>query len=312
MPTFSAIQIRTIRLIGDNGGYNSWDAPSPHKLWTLAKANQIDRAVFNTTIKELESNEIIIYTDSKKGHKQIELTVKGITVYNVIDNSAGLLGSYYQVYLETFFCEDIQQDVTRIESFIEVWGGEFVHWLADTLYNCNALEKSLFHCFLASQTPIFNWLAHSLLGGSYNIVLRELRHILEGLFASYFIEIKHLDKSAEQKVEIFTKLESEEKLYGKRVFKDSSFDEWEKYYETYRQLSKYVHLSKDIIKKQVDRGHDDFYEPEFSKIEFQNCVDAWVVVAKAAASLANKILELYGSDERIEVDLFSFYEMQGM
>ena len=308
MPTFSEVQIKTIRLIGDNGGCNSWEAPSPYKLWILAKANQIDKPTFSAVIKELESNEIVIHTDSSKGYKQVELTIKGIGVYEAISNSAGLLSSYQQIYIDTFFCEEIQKDVTRVESFVMAWGGEFAHWLADPLYDCNALGKSLFHCFLASQTPIFDWLAHSLLAGSYNIVLRELRHILEGLFASYLIENQYPDKTAEQKVEIFTNLESEGKLHGKRVFKNSGLDEWEKYYETYRQLSKYVHLSKEIVEKQVDNGSNVHYQPEFSKVEFQKCVDAWKIVAKAAADLTSKVLELYGSDERIERDLFSFYE----
>ncbi len=308
MPTFSEIQIKIIRLIGDNGGFNSWDAPSPHTLWTLAKANQINKVIFNTTIKELENNKLIIYTDSEKGYKQIELTTKGKDVYEAISNSAGSMSSYQQIYMDTFFCEDIKEDVARIENFAVVWGGEFAHWLADPLYDCNALGKSLFHCFLASQTPAFDWLAHSLLGGSYDIVLRELRHILEGLFASYLVEHQYPDKTVEQKAEIFTSLESEGKLHGKRVFKNSGLDEWEKYYEAYRQLSNYVHLSRNIIEKQVENGSNVSYQPEFSKPEFQKCVEAWKVVAKAAADLTSKVMELYGSDVRIEVDLFTFYE----
>ena len=273
MPTFSKIQFKIIKLIGDNGGCYSWETPlSPYKLWILAKANQIDKIVFHTTLKELEATGIIVQTNSKNGHKQIEFTSKGIGIFEAVDNSSGLNSSYHLVNIETFYCAEIEPDIKYVEVFSTNWGGELVHWLGDRLYECKVLDNSLFFCFVASQPQVFDWLAHSLFAGSYNIVLRELRHILEGLFASYLIEVQYSHETLEQKIDMLVNIEGAGKLHGKSVFKNSGLTEWEKYYTTYRQLSKYVHLSESVVEQQINRitngGFSETYETHFHKQNF--------------------------------------------
>lgn len=204
---------------------------------------------------------------------------------------------YEKIFKETVIDKEISTKVDQIRCFFEDWAGNFVHPFGNDLLCGNALNDNMFYSYLASQTVIFDWMAHSLLCGAYNIIFRELRTILESLFTVYYLEITFREMSLQDKIEEFKNLEQKGKTHGKQVFTRVGLNNWNENYTLYRELCSYVHLSVSIggeeIRKVIQDGYGELLDFEYDSESFKKCYDIWMHIARLANQLAVNFLKSF-------------------
>jgi hypothetical protein len=209
-----------------------------------------------------------------------------------------VLESFHEeVWRETFSDNDLQEEVNYIASFFIEWVGDFLHPFGDNLIRADKLDNSIYYSYLAAQSAIFEWLSVTLLCGNYEIVMRELRTILEVMFPAYFLDSAHPDIPLDGKLRLLQELEESRSGYGKKVFKMSEIDGWEYYYDLYRQLCQYTHLSMTVtgqkIKDVTRSGFNEWPNLRFDKQKFLNCVAIWKEVTSLALHLARNLVDKY-------------------
>jgi hypothetical protein len=153
-------------------------------------------------------------------------------------------------------------------------------------------------CYLAAQSEVFIWLSHSAFNGAYEVVLRELRTILEGMFPAYRVEQEAHGATLDEKLDILEQLEAGYQTHGKKAFKGSHYEHWRPYYRIYQDLSKYVHLTRRHVGHQMkaiaDRGFPEFTGATYDRDRFLTCAKAWHKIAGLSADMAVRTLELAG------------------
>lgn len=203
--------------------------------------------------------------------------------------------------------KDIQAQLKYINSFFENWVGEFVHPYGDDLLDGNILDSSLIYCYLSAQSTNFHWLAHSLKSGAYNILLREFRCILEGLFLVYTVEVAHPNDSLNEKLDRLFNLEKKRLSFGIKMFKQSSYPDWQKHYKVYKQLSEFVHLSyanaSTAINKVSRDGFPETIEYAYSKQKFLQVYEIWKDLGELSVDMAIKIAALHNIETSITSDV---------
>lgn len=197
---------------------------------------------------------------------------------------------YQKVFNDTVSDKDITEDVEFARCFLEEWAGELLHPFGNDLHRENRLN-SIFYSYLASQSLTFDWLAHALLFAQYQVVLRELRTILENMFYMYYLDVTYQDKKVEEKYEILENLESKGvKPHGKNVFKDSTYHDWKSSYKTYQDLCKFVHIhtkcSAKLALSIAREGFPESLDVKYDKESFLECIRAWKKIAKTSVDLA--------------------------
>jgi hypothetical protein len=255
--------------------------------------------------------KLVDVSDPTSQVRRLKLTTKGSQVYEAITGLSGWImpHEYREIGLKTVLDKDIDNRVSFVETFFENWMGNLVHWLGDALHAANALENNLFFCYLATQTSVFDSLAHNLLVGSYDIVLKELRTILEGLFLAYGLETNNLTASLDDKLAMMEELEKQGHNHGKTVFKNSGLEGWEDHYDVYRELCTYVHISRKVTGERVLKiakdGFSEIIGPVFDIDAFKRCLDAWEKVANLVVILTNALLKCLNiNDSSVSVDIF--------
>lgn len=212
-----------------------------------------------------------------------------------IEINPGVTMPFEKVYAQTVANAELSTQVEFIQSFFEDWVGEFVNPLEKDLHRARKLENSLYFCYLASQSMVFDWLAHTLLSGAYEVVLRELRSILEGLFVAYYVDVNYKSETLEQKIGRLRLLEEKRSLSGKKVFESSKISNWKDYYSLYGELCAYVHNSIKVVSVNIlliaQEGFPQAVEARFDKNTFMKSVELWKRVAMAATDLASALLE---------------------
>jgi hypothetical protein len=264
----------------------------------------IDEVALTEELRWLVANQVVSEDVLERGERVYSLTNKRYRIFDAIQGRTGLTLSYEDVAVTTLTNDNLRDDVAFVEAFFENWSGELVHVLADELAHNNSLHDSLFICYAAAQSTVFDWLKHSLFSGCYEIVMRELRSILEGLFIAYNLDVNYPTLKLDEKLDEMRKLEEERATHGKKIFTKSGVKEWENYYSLYRELCAYVHLSLRKIQDISDLHGIDSLAPKFNEDEFIKCVVAWKKVATLAVELASSLLKTYNIQFEILFDIF--------
>ncbi len=289
---------QVIKIIGDLAEWNhalEIDGVEQDLVAQLASFYSIQNVPGIVT--SLNTRELVDINTPASEVKRLKLTMKGSQAYEAIAGQSGwtMPYEYCEISLSTVLTEGIRDRIQFVEAFFGNWMGNLVHWLGDPLHAANALENNLFFCYLATQTSVFDALAHNLLVGSYDIVLKELRTILEGLFLAYDLETKNLAASLDDKLAMMEKLEEQGHSHGKSVFRNSGLERWEDYYAVYCDLCAYVHTSRKVTGERVLKiakdGFGEIIGPILDIEAFNRCVDAWEKVANVAIILANALLK---------------------
>jgi len=188
------------------------------------------------------------------------------------------------------------KEIEFICGFFEEWVGNFLHPVGDDLFHSKKLDSIVLYCYLASQSFTFDWMAHSLLLGHYETVLRELRSILENAFLMFYLDCHYDSKTILEKFTMVEQMENENRIpYGKRVFKDSEYPDWEYCYKLYGEMSKYVHASTKTnglsILKIATKGFPETLDIQYSQDSFLKCVEMWQRVSIIVLSLVKSLFE---------------------
>lgn len=136
----------------------------------------------------------------------------------------------------------------QFDDFSVSWEGMFLHQVYHFLKEVDWDEyderlNSVFYSYLESQTMQLEWIVFSLCCGHYDLVLRELRNIVESAFLFFRVDLCNdtVKKSGDEKFKLIEELDESCK-YGKKVFKNSGYADWEKVYlNIYRPLCGYTH-----------------------------------------------------------------------
>jgi len=211
---------------------------------------------------------------------------------------------YRQVFEDTVSDRGIAKEIEFSRIFLEEWVGNFLHPFGDDLHRETLLDN-IFYSYLASQSNVFDWLCHSLLFGHYQMVLRELRTILENMFYMFYLDVSYKDKTVEEKFQILKEQELRGvKLHGKSIFKNSQYPNWEPSYELYQELCKYIHIhsttSAKLAMEIAHKGFPEILEINYNKKSFLECIRAWEKIAKTSVNLAVDICE------KLDVEISEF------
>ena len=236
----------------------------------------------------------------------------------IVINPGVTMTAFGTVYYQTVKNKDLHGQVLSLETFFGNWVGEFVHPVQKDLHHCHHLENSYYLSYLALQSMVFDWLSYTLLSGAYEIVLRELRCILEGLFAAYYVDVNYKVEDLAQKIQRLSVLEEKRMLLGKKVFEISELKNWRDYYSLYKELSTYVHNSIKVIGNRIIQiGEDGFpqaLEPQLDKKVFVSSAELWRKIVCAAIDLAIALFEELNVKARftnfdlLKVELFAVQE----
>lgn len=197
---------------------------------------------------------------------------------------------YKQVFDATISDRSIADELRFISCFFEEWAGNFLHPFGADLYK-HGKSNSILYCYMASQSFVFDWLAHTVIFAHYQTGLRELRTILENLFYTYSLDMKFKRKSVDEKYQILEDMESKGKeLHGKVVFEKSGYVYWEQSYSFYRQLCRFVHIhtsaSVEPALRIAKEGFPEAIVVEYDKQSFLQCSSAWRKLARLSLALA--------------------------
>jgi predicted transcriptional regulator len=278
-----------IRSIGEMGKLTNLKLMRIMKCQLFTQRENLIEAI------ELLLSQGLISKKSFKGKRSVyRLTAKGNRLYRVIEDYPGLHPFYEEIYARTLTDESLGNQVEFVECFFEEWVGNFLHPFGNDLLHGNKLSNSVFYCYLASQSMVLDWLAHSLLFGAYEVVLRELRSILEGLFTAYYLDINYPHRSLEEKLDALSDLEKKGLSHGKKAFKMSGISRWEDYYSLFSELCSYVHSSREVMGRKMrqiaQKGYAEAPDVHFDPVTFIKCVEVWKKVAMLAANLAGSLL----------------------
>lgn len=288
--SYKCLEKLIIRNIGEMGEL------SYLKLMRLMECQPLMQEKNLIEVIELLLSQGFISEKSLKGkHSVYCLTEKGNRLYRVIQDYPDLHPFYEEIYARTLTNEALGNRVEFVECFFEEWVGNFLHPFGKDLLYGDKLRNSVFYCYLASQSMVFDWLAHSLIFGAYEVVLRELRSILEGLFTAYYLDKNYPYKSLEEKLDTLSDLEKNRLSSGKKAFKRSDINRWQDYYSLYRELCAYVHTSRKVMGRKMyqiaQKGYPETIDVHFDPGTFIKCVEAWRKVAMLAANLAGSLLK---------------------
>jgi hypothetical protein len=261
------------------------------------------------TIEGLLSEKLLSAQRIEGQEIAYSLTDKGKRLYEVIQDYPSLHPYYEEIYAKTVCDETLSRELEFVRGFFEEWAGNFLHPFGDDLLDGNKLNNSVYYCYLATQTAVFDWLTHSLIFGHYEVVLRELRTVLEGLFPAYYLDITYPDESLDDKLEKLAEMEADRVAHGRRAFAMSGVAKWQDYYSLYRELCAYVHLSRKVAGARIDqiaeKGFGESLDASFNRDRFLECTTAWQKIAALSANLAGSLLDKLGV-ERFQTNSEAF------
>lgn len=257
---------------------------------------------------KLEMEKIIEKKSRNNKEFDYSLTNKGKKEFNRINKRQfENIPPEIALILETANKKFIREYLLYLEGFYENWSSNLVHVLADELGHGEKLHDNLYICFLSVQSSLFDWLKEALFSANYEVVFRELRSILEGLYLTYSIDSKYHQLTYNEKLEKWEELEEKYESHGKKVFSRSLADDWEESYKLYQELSGYVHASRKLIGNKMAGLHGiDDLKPEFDLKIFTNCVNTWRKIAELACKLANNLLKNFSIQFEILPTIFDF------
>ena len=306
MPTFTSSARQVVLAIRNSKSRLRPWGELPLTQLTRQLKNRPIKGNLRDTIEWLKEHELVSEESSKSSQHSLSLTHKGFRVYTTILHEGGLTMPYDRIGVRTSLSADLEKDLSFVENFFVTWSGNFVQPLGGDLRNYG--RDSIFLCYVALQSSPFDWLAHSLFYGAYDVILRELRSTLEGLFVAYNLDTQNTGKNLDEKLNAMTDLEKCGKGHGIAVFKSSGLPDWRKYYSVYTELCGYVHSTRQItghkILEVAQLGIPQLIEPEFRKDNFIQCVSIWRKVGNTAVDLANELLRFYKIEDSFGYAVF--------
>ncbi len=166
------------------------------------------------------------------------------------------------------------------DDFAVSWEGMFLqqayHLFKSTEWdNYDERMNSIFYSYLESQTMQLEWIIFSLYHGQYDLVLRELRNIVESAFLFYRIDIssENCKKSGEDKFAFIESMKERSK-FGRSVFAESGYSDWEKVYlEIYKPLCGYTHTVSSLIRnKETYPEYNGMLAPQYDEKQILRCL----------------------------------------
>jgi hypothetical protein len=293
----STLERQIIRVIGHSKGASLWGELPLSTLTESLRYESVSSDHLQPALSSLISKGILSEDHDEEPDISYTLTQRGYRVLSAMENAAGLTMHYDSVAIATVLSDIPRKEIDFVEEFFAAWNGNFVHVLRQTFRRCNLTDCSLYLCYVASQSASFDWLAHMLLSGAYDAVMRELRSKLEGMFVAHNLDIEYPGKSLKEKLEAMAELEQQGKGHGKFIFRSSGVENWEEYYEVFRRLCRYVHISSEVvgikIREVASSGFPELIEPYFDKDAFVQCVKEWREVANVSLILADNLCDLF-------------------
>ncbi|PKM57279.1 MAG: hypothetical protein CVU98_06930 [Firmicutes bacterium HGW-Firmicutes-3] len=149
--------------------------------------------------------------------------------------------------------------------------------------------------------------------GQYDIVMRELRTILEGAFYHfrYDFELQYYDKTVFEKNNIMENNTKVKDTYGKEVFKKSGYNNWNIIYkDIYRKLSYYVHsgLGRYNAMRVNDAGYNGPLDTEFDLNKITKCLAMLKKVVLIEVELMEILLQKVYGIEKNEASFQCIFE----
>ena len=210
-------------------------------------------------------------------------------------------------------CEKILSNPTLNKYFVSnswddlavSWEGMFLHQAYHYLKSIDweeydeRLNSVLYSC-LETQTMQYEWMIYSLLHGQYELVLRELRNIVESAFLFYRMDYyeEYRKKSGEEK---FNELKGLiEKEFGRKVFEQSGYADWEKVYkDLYRPLCEYTHTKISLVRNEtIYPYYNGMLEPTYDEKKVVECMYYLQQTMALEVDMMCSILEhSYGIDD---------------
>lgn len=234
-------------------------------------------------IKENSDSQTFVLNDS--GNKIVE----------IVKDFPGLHPFYCEVFVDSMLNPNLQREIEFVNCIGEDWGGNFLHPLRGDLRRAK-MHNSIMYCYMAAQTNTFDWLGHSLFMGHYDLVCRELRCILENLFFYYKLDFDSMIETVESKYQKIQRKEKSRTLpYGKSIFEHSGYSKWKKYYNLYRDLCAYIHISSNISGKHsltISRnGFGEVLDIGYDERLFKKCIDSWLKIVNLSGELMKSVFD---------------------
>lgn len=205
-------------------------------------------------------------------------------------------------------CSEIQNAFIKsnLNDIVLSWTGVFLHSVyhvfKDLRYKGNNnWDSSILFCGLSSQTMQWDWIIYCVCYGQYDLVLRELRNVLESAFLFYRADHddKLRDKKLEEKAEEIEKLNENER-YGIKVFRKSGYTSWEYVYnELYKKLCPYTHTAISLEHaKELFESFNGCSEPAYDKEKILECIKYIQEVLIVECNLMESVLkDIYGVED---------------
>ncbi|MCH5269112.1 MAG: hypothetical protein J1E83_00020 [Lachnospiraceae bacterium] len=211
-------------------------------------------------------------------------------------------------------CPEILNALTRsnLDDIVLAWTGMFLHSVYHIFKDLRRegnknWDNSILFCGLSSQAMQLDWIKYSVCCGQYDLALRELRNVLESAFLFYRgdFDRNFRDYSLEKKAEELEKLKKQEK-YGKPIFENSGYANWEQAYKLYGELCAYTHTAISLENaKKLFEDFNGWSEPVFDKERILKCIYYIQEVLALECNLMENILkDVYGIENPEYASIF--------
>ncbi|PIH03106.1 hypothetical protein [Clostridium combesii] len=207
--------------------------------------------------------------------------------------------------------EELHDDVELLNNWLLVWTGCFLH---DVFHSFKHIKKynSILFCLLQSQSHQLEWTVFSIFSGQYDVAMRELRTILENAFYHFKYDYKeryhNITITEKYNAMINDANEKLKNAYGKLVFQNSGYQDWEAVYNNiFRKLCEYVHTSVGRNNAlQIDRGgFNSMLDPKYDSDRIKECISMFKTVVQLEVKLMEILLkEVYKVDNTNYINLF--------
>lgn len=168
------------------------------------------------------------------------------------------------------------------------------------------IMNSILYSALEAQTMQLEWIMFSLFYGQYDLVLRELRNIIESAFLLYRFDFL-LPNRKLTGMDKFKQIETvpENETFGKKVFQLSEYDKWEDVYENvYKKLCYYTHtkISKDRAEEAYPK-YNGMLSPVFYDRDILRCLYYYQkVILIEIDMMKTQLRDVYGVDAGYDLD----------
>ena len=200
-----------------------------------------------------------------------ELTFSPFCMKGCIDISNAIMANRE---INKYITENMMDD------FEVSWGGIFLHgayhYLKEVEWNkFDERMNSVFYSYLESQTMQLEWMIFSLYHGQYDLVLRELRNIVESAFLFFQVDYSNdtMNKSGNEKFKYIENMDEHSK-YGKKVFMNSGYADWGNVYlNIYKPLCEYTHTISSLIRnKETYPDYNAMLAPKYDESKILECL----------------------------------------